>query len=127
MLLGELRQQVPWGEGKLLKETLDQKVFSFLGPKTQADLQKPAKLKMKKKTDPQQSEDAHQTSKTQNQLPGSIFRIHSCAFCKNKQNKLIFSPLISSRKTLPAIRTKGGPRSRRKRLSWSRRFIPQAW
>eukprot|EP00126_Sphaerothecum_destruens_P004847 Sdes_comp18415_c0_seq2m8272 len=74
MLLGELRQQVPWGEGKLLKETLDQKVFSFLGPKTQADLQKPAKLKMKKKTDPQQSEDAHQTSKTQNQLPGKPSR-----------------------------------------------------
>ena len=42
---GEVRKQLKWADGKAIKAEVDMQVLSLLGPKTEADLQKPAKVK----------------------------------------------------------------------------------
>ena len=46
-LLGELRATLKWADGKLVKEEVDRQVLEILGPKTEADMAKPAKSKAK--------------------------------------------------------------------------------
>jgi len=47
MLLGSLRKELPWADGKLMKSEMDAQILSLLGPKTEADAA-PAKKKPKK-------------------------------------------------------------------------------
>ncbi|XP_078177532.1 glutamine-tRNA ligase, putative / glutaminyl-tRNA synthetase, putative / GlnRS [Carex rostrata] len=47
-LCGQVRKLQPWGDAKIVKEELDNKLFEVLGEKTEADEKKPMKKKKEK-------------------------------------------------------------------------------
>lgn len=48
-LMQEVREQLPWADGKQLKNEFDVQIFDLLGEKTEADLTPPAKKQKEKK------------------------------------------------------------------------------
>ncbi|XP_048738794.2 glutamine--tRNA ligase-like [Ostrea edulis] len=48
MLMGEARSKLKFADGKIVKNEVDMQVLDLLGPKTEADLEKPAKQKAAK-------------------------------------------------------------------------------
>ncbi|CAL1539919.1 unnamed protein product [Lymnaea stagnalis] len=49
-LLGEIKSKIKWADGKAVKNELDMQILDLLGPKTEADLEKPQKPKGGKPT-----------------------------------------------------------------------------
>merc|ERR550532_136790 len=47
-LMGQVRQKLPWADGKAIKSEFDVQVLDMLGPKTEADLAPPPKKEKKK-------------------------------------------------------------------------------
>ena len=45
-LSGEVRQALKWADGKAIKNEVDMQVLDLLGPKTDADREKPTKTKV---------------------------------------------------------------------------------
>lgn len=50
-LLSEVRGQLPWADGKAIKNEVDVQIFDLLGPKTDADLAPPSKSEKKSNGD----------------------------------------------------------------------------
>lgn len=48
-LMGQVRQKLPWADGKAIKSEFDVQVLDMLGPKTEADLAPPPKKEKKSK------------------------------------------------------------------------------
>ena len=44
--VGEARQILKWADGKAIKNEVDMQVLDLLGPKTEADREKPTKAKV---------------------------------------------------------------------------------
>lgn len=67
VLMGEARANLKWADGKAIKHEVDMQVLDLLGPKTEADLAKPSKVKLSKQTENAQVK-AASTSKTDAQF-----------------------------------------------------------
>ncbi|XP_053576782.1 glutamine--tRNA ligase [Bombina bombina] len=51
LLMGEARSKLKWADGKIIKNEVDMQVLHLLGPKTEADLEKKAKVTKQKPAD----------------------------------------------------------------------------
>ena len=49
MLMGQVRKNLPWADGKMVKSEIDMQILDLLGPKTEADLAPPPKPEKKAK------------------------------------------------------------------------------
>lgn len=67
MLMGEARAILKWADGKAIKHEIDMQVLDLLGPKTEADLAKPSKVKLSKQTENAQVK-AAATNKTDDKI-----------------------------------------------------------
>lgn len=90
LIMGEVRKQLKWADGKAVKNEVDMQVLDLLGPKTAADMEKPAKKakepkagKGKSKEEKRQAEvekdsesPSEKTYENMNQLMGEALRFH---------------------------------------------------
>ncbi|XP_033643669.1 glutamine--tRNA ligase-like [Asterias rubens] len=88
ILMGEARQLLKWADGKAIKNEVDMQVLDLLGPKTDADREKPAKTKEPKgksktkeeqrKSEPEKelASPAEGGAETINQLMGEAVKFH---------------------------------------------------
>jgi glutaminyl-tRNA synthetase len=53
MIMGVVRKEQPWADGKVVKSEIDMQILDLLGPKTEADLAPPPKAE-KKKSEPKE-------------------------------------------------------------------------
>lgn len=78
-LLGEARQMLKFGDGKMIKNEMDMQVLDLLGPKTEADM-KPAKGKKKenkpKVVEKSVKKEEMETASLMEQLRGASLKFH---------------------------------------------------
>ncbi|CAH1783319.1 unnamed protein product, partial [Owenia fusiformis] len=70
VLMGETRKSLKWADAKIVKSEIDMQVLDLLGPKTAADMTKPAKQKAPKETKPKEVKPKHEETVEMNGMVG---------------------------------------------------------
>eukprot|EP01135_Chromosphaera_perkinsii_P003637 Nk52_evm16s250 gene=Nk52_evmTU16s250 len=74
-ILGEARSVLKWGDGKTIKDSVDAAILAILGPKTEADLAKPAKVKGPKPAKPAAKEKDAKVA-AESEYKGAVANFH---------------------------------------------------
>ncbi|XP_072025703.1 glutamine--tRNA ligase-like [Amphiura filiformis] len=95
IIMAEARQKLKWADGKAIKSEVDMQVLDLLGPKTEADLQKPAKVKGDAKRNEEPKQPKQKKGKSKEDMR------------KTEQEKDLVSPEDLPEETIDHLMTEG--------------------